>query len=271
MRRKQSLNVRQLHSSSGKECNWRLQESISCPSTNYSSCWGKNWFFLTHVRVFLGEDAFVYPDFWDKKITTSIYKYFRWGLSAASQTLFNPPIKTTLIKRTEISWLPSPCLMPGIFSPLSSLSFKHCLHDMRRRHDLNVSMNTKLCDDVPETLQHAFSMISLPSEVRWSRQCCTRTAEIPGRRWRPREQKFPSLSENRATVRSGGCWEHNPTPRPADIMELWSFDPRWHHQPHCDVNLNFPLRPRQLSPRWETSIGTTGPTKCLHPWEVFHM
>lgn len=75
-----------------------------------------------------------------------------------------PPNKTTLVKTTEISWLPSQCPMSGIFPPLSSLSFKHRLHDMRRRHDLNV--NTKLCDDVSETLQHAFSMISLPSEVR---------------------------------------------------------------------------------------------------------
>lgn len=36
--------------------------------------------------------------------------------------------------------------------------------------------------------------VFLPSEVHWWRRCCTQIAEIPGRQWRLREQRFQSLS-----------------------------------------------------------------------------
>lgn len=125
--------------------------------TDFSSCMSVS--FLEKMHLFT-------QIFETKKSPPPSINIFAEACQQLSKPYSTPPIKTTLIKRTEISWLPSQRLMPGIFSPLSSLSFKHCLHDMRRRHVLNVSMNTKLCDDVPETLQHAFSMISLPSEVR---------------------------------------------------------------------------------------------------------
>lgn len=121
---------------------------------------------------------------------------------------------------------------------------------MRRRRDLNVSMNTTLCDDVPETSRHS-SM-----RFQWSLyllRCVDHANVVPelqrsqdGGEDRENKGSRHCLKAEQWYVHEGG--EHNPTPRLADIMELWSFDPRWHHQPHCGVNLNFP----------------SGPDSCLH-------
>lgn len=80
------------------------------------------------------------------------------------------------------------------------------------------------------------SMISVPSVVRWSRQCCIRSAGIPGRRWRLREQRFPSLPENtqqcfRKVDHREARWPYTTVIKRMTTPTLYSF------------SLNFPIRP----------------------------
>lgn len=121
-----------------------------------------------------------------------------------------------------------------------------------------VSVNTAFSDVIlagkhPCVPVCVFSIVTVPSVVRWSHRCCIRTAEIPGRQWRRREQRFPSLPEN---TQRCSCQLGVSEPRPSDMTHPWS-----HHQPLYGFNLTFPIGPWRLTPWWQqaqssvTSLG----------------
>lgn len=99
-----------------------------------------------------------------------------------------------------------------------------------RRHDLNVSINTTLCDVVLAGKHHCAPLCvfndlctfwgALITPMLYPNCRDPRTAVKTDR------TKVPvTVWKHKAMVLSGGYLEHNTTPKPSNVMELWSFDP----------------------------------------------
>lgn len=104
-------------------------------------------------------------------------------------------------------------------------------------------------------------ILFLPSAEHWWHQCCTQTAEIPGRQWRPRGQRFLSLSETRTNtqrhqhVTSAVC-NCDPDERPSEVTDHFTGVA-------CYQTASFPSGNGHLSPHWQT-MSPPRFSVCLH-------